>query len=195
MLVVEAMTGFQSGSKPVIANSRDQGAGFMTEWFIILLVFVVISGVLILVAVLVSERLKAGVKLPGRAEFYIDAERGWNKRPDAPSSAAVTSTQDPDAYLEMKLQHGSNWVYSLEGKRQVYIGRREDNDLRLKDRMADGRQAVIYWEEGRFKINNLSAVRPTLVNGKPITKQNLGDGNTIQLGNTKLIFRDRRRVS
>lgn len=167
----------------------------MKEWFIILLVFVVTSAMLILVAILVSERLKAGVKLPGKAEFYIDAERGWLKRPDTPRSAAMPAVQDPGVYLEMKLQRGSNWIYSLEGKRQVYIGRREDNDLRLRDRMADARQAVIYWEEGRFKINNLSTVRPTLVNGKPITRQNLGDGNTVQLGNTKLIFRDRRRIS
>jgi pSer/pThr/pTyr-binding forkhead associated (FHA) protein len=32
---------------------------------------------------------------------------------------------------------------------------------------------------------------PTRVNGQPITKQNLGNGNTIQAGQTKLIFRDK----
>lgn len=167
----------------------------MTEWFVILLVFVVITAVIILVAVLVNERVKAGVKLPGKAEFYIDAERGWLKRPQSSTSTADSVVHKPKTYLEMKLKHGTNWIYSLDGKGQVYIGRRDDNHLRLKDEAADNRQAVIYWEDGRFKINNLSSKRPTLVNGRPITKQNLGDGNTIQLGNTKFIFRDRRRIS
>jgi pSer/pThr/pTyr-binding forkhead associated (FHA) protein len=94
----------------------------------------------------------------------------------------------------MKLRDGPNWIYPLDGKTQIYIGRREDNDIRLNDPLANTRQAVIYWENGRYKINNLSARMPTTVNGRPITKQNVGDGNTIQMGRTKLIFRDRGRA-
>jgi len=165
------------------------------EWFVILLAFLTSAATIILVAVLVSERVKAGVKLPGKAEFYIDAERGWYKRSSSASqhSPSKSKLRNPRLYLEMKLQRGANWIYSLDGEKQIYIGRRDDNDLRLNDRTADARQAVIYWEDGRFKINNLSTACPTLVNGKVITKQNLGDGNTIQLGSTKLIFRDRSR--
>jgi pSer/pThr/pTyr-binding forkhead associated (FHA) protein len=85
-------------------------------------------------------------------------------------------------------------VFPLDGKKMVYIGRREDNDLVLRDPTADTRHAVIYWEDGRFKINNLSSRTPTQVNNRPITKQNLGDGNTIQMGHTKLIFRQARNL-
>jgi pSer/pThr/pTyr-binding forkhead associated (FHA) protein len=91
----------------------------------------------------------------------------------------------------MKLRDGPNWIYPLDGKHQVYVGRRADNDLRLTDPAADTRQAVIYWEDGRYKINNLSRRTPTRVNKRPITKQNLGNGNTIELGRTRFIFRDR----
>jgi len=140
--------------------------------------------------------VKAGVRLPGRAEFYIDTSRGgWRAEPQ--QRRAQPPPRPPTAkscfYLKMKLRHRPNWTYPLDGKAMVYIGRRADNDLRLTDPTADIRQAVIYWESGRYKINNLSARTPTRVNKRVITKQNLGDGNTIQMGRTKLIFRDKRR--
>jgi pSer/pThr/pTyr-binding forkhead associated (FHA) protein len=72
----------------------------------------------------------------------------------------------------------------------VYIGRRPDNDIVLRDPDADTRHAVIYWDpnRGRYRINNLSS-RGTMVNGRPISMQNLGNGNTIRMGRTELIFR------
>jgi pSer/pThr/pTyr-binding forkhead associated (FHA) protein len=79
----------------------------------------------------------------------------------------------------------------LAGRRIIYLGRHQDSQVVLKDKAADTRQAVIYWEDGRYKINNLSARSQTRVNGRPITKQNLGDGNSITMGRTVLIFRDR----
>lgn len=171
----------------------------MGEWAVILVLFVTVTAVIVLVAVLVNQQVRAGVKLPGRAEFYIDTNRGgWRldakeaksqqRRAQPPPRPPTTR---PRFCLEMKLRHGSNWIYPLDEKSQVYIGRRADNDLRLTDPAADTRQAVIYWEDGRYKINNLSTRTPTQVNKRFITKQNLGDGNTIQMGRTKLIFRDR----
>ena len=166
----------------------------MSDWVLILVVFIALAAVITLVAVLIHSRVKAGIRLPGRAEFYIDASRGgWRAEPrqhrGRPPPRIAAGRQR--YYLEMKLQRGPNWIYPLDGKTVVYIGRRPDNDLVLRDPTADTRQAVIYWEGGRYKINNLSRRVPTRVNGRPITKQNLGDGNTIQLGRTKLIFRDR----
>jgi len=166
----------------------------MGEWAVVLVVFITVTAVIILVAVLINSRVQARLKLPGRAEFYIDTDRGeWREKPrqrptQPPPESFIAKTC---FYLEMKLQRGPNWVYLLDGKAQVYIGCHADNNLRLTDPTADTRQAVIYWEDGRYKINNLSARTPTRINGRPITKQNLGDGNTIQMGRTKLIFRDR----
>ena len=165
----------------------------MSEWAVILVLFIAVTAVITLVAVLIHSQVKAGIKLPGRAEFYIDANRGgWRAEPQQHAQPPRRpSTAKPRFYLKMKLRHGPNWIYPLDGKAMVYIGRRADNDLRLTDPTADTRQAVIYWEGGRYKINNLSSRVFTRVNGRVITKQNLGDGNTIQMGRTKLIFRDR----
>ncbi len=166
----------------------------MSEWAVILLLFTAVAAVIVLVAVLVNQRVRAGMRLPGRAEFYIDTSRGgWQAEPQRRRAqpSPRPRTAKPRFYLKMKLRHRPNWIYPLDGKAMVYIGRGADNDLRLTDPTADTRQAVIYWEDGRYKINNLSARAPTRVNKRVITKQNLGDGNTIQMGRTKLIFRDR----
>jgi len=75
----------------------------------------------------------------------------------------------------------------------IYLGRGDDNHIRLaKDSTADKRHAVIYVENNRYYINNLSP-RGTWVNKRLITKQVLGDGNTIQIGATLIIFRERRK--
>ena len=164
----------------------------MSDWAIILLVFTAVAAVVTLVAVLVHSQVRASIKLPGRAEFYIDARRGgWQvERRRSFGSSHRPSTSRLRYYLEMKLRNGPNWIYPLDGRTQVHIGRHADSDLVLLDSTADTRQAVIYRERSRFKIANLSKRTATLVNGRPITKQNLGDGNTIQMGRTKLIFRD-----
>ena len=77
----------------------------------------------------------------------------------------------------------------LDGKIQVYIGRRSDNDIVLRDPAADSRHAVIYLEGGRYRINNLSP-KGTRVNNQWITWQRLGNGNKIRMGNTELVFRE-----
>lgn len=156
----------------------------MSEWAAVLVVFIITAAVVTLVAVAINERVRAGIRLPGYAEFYIDARRGgWYVERKGQVGSRF--------YLEMKLRDGPNWIFPLDGKRIVRIGRDAGNDLLLTDPQADGRQAVIYWEDGRYKIANQSARVPTKVNNRPITRQNLGDGNTIQMGRTKLIFRDR----
>lgn len=168
----------------------------MSEGAIILVLFVTLTAVITFTALLINSRVRAGMKLPGRAEFYIDTTRGeWHQRSKKGNHKPPPRKSPPKSryYLEMKLRNRPNWIYPLSDKRHVYIGRRADNDIVLTDPTADTRQAVIYWENGRYKINNLSARTPTQVNGHIITKQNVGDGNTIQLGQTKLIFRDRNK--
>jgi hypothetical protein len=161
----------------------------MGEWVVLLLVFILAAAVIILVAVVISERVRAGITLPGRAEFYIDVHKGWRV------STQPRGQVGPRFYLEMKLRRGPNWIFPLDGRPIVRIGRNPGNDLLLTDRSADGEQAVIYWEDGRYKIVNRSARVPTRVNNRPIIRQNLGDGNTIQMGQTKFIFRDRSKRS
>lgn len=170
----------------------------------IILVFVLVCAVIIALAVIIAQRARAEVKLPGNIRFYIEADKGWrpippsaSKKPPArrepPPRAGPQASSRPRTRLVARVRGGPDWEYSLDGKQIVYIGRLPDNDIVLRDPAADTRQAVIYLEGGRYRINNLSRTKPTRVNRRPITKQNLGDGNTIQMGNTRLIFRQERQ--
>lgn len=165
----------------------------MDSWAAVILVFVLVSGIVLLVVVLTSGRGKGRLTLPGRASLEIEFDRGWQLPPSTRDRGKKPVGSQPHFWLEAKGAGGKRWQYLLDGRSQVYIGRRDDNDIVLQDRQADSRHAVIHWEQGRYKINNLSPRVPTRVNGRPITKQNLGSGNTIQMGRTKLIFREKCR--
>ncbi len=166
----------------------------------LLLVFVVAAAIIILIAVLIGHQTRARLLLPGKAEFYIETTKGWQPVPPKGRQAqarpggmpARPAQPRPRTRLVAHVRGGPDWEYLLEGKPTFYIGRRQDNDIVLLDPTTDTRQAVIYLQEGRYRINNLSPRVPTMVNGRPITMQNLGDGNTIQMGNTRLIFRQER---
>lgn len=170
----------------------------MDGWILLFLVFTLVAGVIIVVAILVGQKTRARVRLPGPAELFIELDKGWRKVPRATAQAAPGGGASPASsrtWLAAKVPGGPDWQFPLDGRKTIYIGRRQDNDLVLRDRTADTRQAVIYWEDSRYKINNLSQETPTRVNGRPITKQNLGNGNTIAMGRTKLIFRQRKQAS
>lgn len=175
----------------------------MDTWAYGLLIFGFASLIVIVVAIIISQQVSARVSLPGKAEFYIKVDKGWRRVPDSPHAKQprrqrkkkqepARAERLPRFRLVAKVRGGPDWEYPLDGKQVVYIGRRDDNDIILRDETADTRQAVIYWEKGRYRINNLSRDVPTRVNDRPITWQNLGNGNTIQMGRTKLIFRERK---
>jgi hypothetical protein len=125
----------------------------------------------------------------GKAELKINFDKGWRKAPIVDTRPFLGIQKLPNGcWLEVK---GTRWRYPLVNKHHIYIGRQSGNQIRLTDPSADNVQAVIYWNKGRYHINNLSSVRPTLVNGQTFTSQRLGNGNTIQVGRTKLIFRSR----
>ena len=118
----------------------------------ILLFLILIAGLVLFILILSARKGSGSIRLR-QAELKIDFERGsWSRerpkeRPNSNQSAYYNS------WLELK---GTDWQYPLHPRSQVYIGNRNDNDIRLMDSIADARQAVIYSEDNRFKINNLS---------------------------------------
>ncbi len=78
-------------------------------------------------------------------------------------------------------------------KRETYIGRDELLDVPIfGDPDVEPRHAVIYADARVHRIEDLNTAAGTLVNGQRITKpQVLKDGDIIQLGMTKLKFRDK----
>ena len=170
----------------------------------IILVFILVCAAIIVLAIVIARQVSAEVKLPGNIRFYIEADKGWHPvPPSGPKKPPVRREPSPRAgpqapsrprtRLVARVRGGPDWEYSLDDGQTIYIGRRPDNDIVLRDPAADTRQAVIYLEGDRYRINNLSRTKPTKVNNRRITMQNLGDGNTIQMGNTRLIFRQERQ--
>jgi hypothetical protein len=159
------------------------------------LAFLAVSAVIILVALALNPRLRAGIRI-GPAEMKIDTSRpGWKRvQPQQPSAGGAGNSPNPasasscQAWLVAKAPGKADWRYCLDRRPQVTIGRHPSNDIVLLDETADSKHAVIYRAEERYRINNLSQ-RGTLVNERSISWQNLGNGNKIKLGRTELIFR------
>lgn len=155
----------------------------------------IIFAIIIVIALIINPRLRAGIRLPGRVEFYIDTSRpGWKR---APKRAPIWKKERKGrrryrTWLAAKVRGGPNWEYRLDGKAQVYIGRGADNGIVLRDPAASRRHAVIYLKRGHYHIHNLSP-KGTKVNNRWITKQRLGNGCKIRMGSTELIFREAER--
>jgi hypothetical protein len=153
-------------------------------------VFVVLGAAIIVLVVALSRRGTARLELPGRAGLSIEFDKGgWQPDRAAPPQSAAPLSPTPRAWLVAGARR--QWKLVLDNRPQITIGRREDNDIWLKhDRAAESRHAVITWDAGRnrYRVTNLSTTNPVRVNNRPISWQYLGDGNTITVGQTKLIF-------
>ena len=82
---------------------------------------------------------------------------------------------------------GSSKVYSFE-KRTIRIGRLDDNDLILDDLRVSRHHAELRYHNGRFTISDLNSTGGTLVNGNPIDKHTLDEGDVITLASVHLVF-------
>jgi len=69
------------------------------------------------------------------------------------------------------------------------IGRAKDNHLVLTDPHASRRHAQIRADEGGHVIESLGGRNPVLVNGVPVERAQLRDGDCIRVGKTDLRFR------
>ena len=152
------------------------------------MLFILVGGI-ILVLLLVTKESGSGRLRVGGAELLIDFGRpGW-RHPRRRAAAGPGRGPIRGPYLAVQR---TRWRYPLDAE-PVIIGRDADCHVVLLDPTAAPRQAVIYWQDGRYKINNLATNPYTLVDGRSIGSQNLGNGNKIRLGRTELIFRGRAR--
>ncbi len=159
----------------------------------IILVFIVLATVMIVLALLISERVKTGITVFGH-KFWLEAivrtnKKSGRRKPTKHYPAQNNSTGTmPKIWLEAP---DNKWQsQKLTGYIDIYLGTGVQNTIRLRaDSGADEVQACIYWNGHRYRVRNLSRKAPTLINGKSIREQNLGNGNKIQIGSTLLIFR------
>ena len=82
----------------------------------------------------------------------------------------------------------SNRSYDLATSR-ILIGRETSNDIILNDLNVSRQHAQIAFEpQGVWVVTDLGSTNGTLVNGMPITRRGLADGDRITLGMTEFVF-------
>ncbi|MBN1995393.1 MAG: hypothetical protein JW953_22080 [Anaerolineae bacterium] len=154
----------------------------------IILVFIILAMVVVILALLISDRVRAHINIFGKNKFSIEANRQGRNQANPRPKPKRSGQKMPTIWFEAA--HSQWRSHNLSGYQEVYLGAGPQNTVRLRaDSGADMVQARVYWNGHRYKICNLSRRVPTIVNGKAIREQNLGNGNRIQVGSTILIFR------
>lgn len=72
------------------------------------------------------------------------------------------------------------------------VGRGADADLQLTDTGVSRRHAELRLEDGRVELHDLGSTNGTRVNGQPVTRATLADGDRITVGTTDLVLRSGR---
>jgi hypothetical protein len=83
---------------------------------------------------------------------------------------------------------GGETAYVLTNPVTV-VGRAEDCDLRLADPGASRRHAELRRDGDRVTVIDLRSTNGTVVNGEPVERAELDDGDEIVIGETVLVFR------
>ena len=94
------------------------------------------------------------------------------------------------AVQEFGVEH-TNLATRLEQQAELTIGRHPDNDIVLGSRVVSGHHAVVRRTGDTFLLVDLGSSNGTYVNGAPIRKAELKDGDRIRIADQQLVF-DRR---
>lgn len=102
----------------------------------------------------------------------------------------------PDVIISRRLgsdEHGKYCV--LEQNARLRIGRELKNDLIIIDERVSRYQALIYWKDQQYIIEDTNSYKQTRLNGKPLKQPTpLADGDQIGIGTYTLTFWAQRLV-
>lgn len=74
---------------------------------------------------------------------------------------------------------------------RMTIGRQSSNDILLLDPKVSRQHAVVYIKEGQVIVEDLSSQNGTFVNGRPVKRTTLSNGDILRVGNVDLQFLQR----
>jgi hypothetical protein len=92
----------------------------------------------------------------------------------------------PEGAIVVLGADGKNTSHRLSA--MCYIGRSDENQIRIQGEGVSRRHALIVAERNGFRIENLGSQNGVLVNGKPMQRGMLSPGDVITLGVVKLRF-------
>jgi hypothetical protein len=77
----------------------------------------------------------------------------------------------------------------LIDRKRLTIGRRPYNDLLLDDLTVSGEHAIVHTATGESVIHDLKSRNGTLINGAPVMQQQLADGDCVDVGIYRLVYK------
>jgi hypothetical protein len=131
------------------------------------------------------------------SERPVPAARGWaqdSHGPVGPATAMLpgevrsTRPHAPATLTLLQATGAVSQVYPLN-QSEVLIGRSEQSDIALADPGVSRNHARIIREGDDFIVEDLRSTNGTEVNGQPIRRRRLADGDVVKLANSTLQFR------
>ncbi len=84
---------------------------------------------------------------------------------------------------------GEEVVFTL-GKRTT-IGRTADNDIHIDTTFISRHHAVLLSNPDQCVVEDLNSTNGVMINGRPVTRQALRDGDTLTIGKTEFRYQQR----
>jgi type II secretory pathway predicted ATPase ExeA len=138
----------------------------------------------------VDERLvKAAVEELQWVEF---SERLREQAQRTSSTGRLTGLADqPLARLEVLFRDQLVGEFRL-GKGKAIIGRTADNDVQISSRFVSRHHAQVLSDQAQSVIEDLNSTNGVFIRSQRVKQQTLADGDVIQIGEHKLLYRDMR---
>jgi len=124
---------------------------------------------------------------PGREEDNYQDTRQYQPIRDTAPIPKIQTT--PTATLLVEEGDDAGKEFPL-GDYRTILGRRDTCDIILSDSSVSRRHAQLEQKGGRFWLTDLGSSNGTFVNGLPVEKAELTDGDVITVGKTVLIFKE-----
>ena len=111
---------------------------------------------------------------------------------DALNAIPMIANKEVDrAYGHLEVRLGDNFVAEhIIDRRQVLIGRKQHNDICLTGRFVSRHHAVLISQPTGVYIVDLKSTNGLSVNGEPVRRQALSNGDVIGISNYRLKFVD-----
>jgi pSer/pThr/pTyr-binding forkhead associated (FHA) protein len=119
------------------------------------------------------------------------ASGGSYKSGDTASISAEQASREGLARETVELTIGQE-TQTLEGNGPWTVGRAEDNDVVIPDPNISRRHARLERHDNGFVVEDLGSTNGTLLDGAPIGRERIDDGDEITFGHTPTTFNVRR---
>jgi general secretion pathway protein A len=122
------------------------------------------------------------------------SERLRKQERDVDSTGRFASASRPIARLEVLHRDQLVGEYRLALGKTV-IGRTADNDVQIKSRFISRHHAQVVSDQARSFVEDLNSTNGVFIRSHRVKQQALADGDVIQIGEHKLLYRDMRSMN